>query len=350
MFKKNLYIFGSLVFLSLNNTYAMEKDENSIQNSRHAQQLKTLLIKAFDSPKNKIIEKITRGVSSPGIYKIKASNKTLIFKIPSEKRPMNTCEEEFLIMEETAKIGLSPQIWAQDPKNGVLMDFILSEELDSRSVKNSDLHIQDLAKKLALLHKLPVVLEKKKASIFDIPGWLLLLIKGEPLLCKEAIGILKDIKEKNINNFESKLIHADLNLNNILYTEKTGFLFVDFELAHLGDPSFDLATISNYLGFETKQEKLLLKSYYNRGLSKEEIEEFEIFKKVHMIYAGIGCIYAAQKIAIESNTYHTFLSEKEINEIPSLKEYQKTLGNLFTFDFKNLQTYGYAFLKEALKK
>ena len=125
---------------------------------------------------------------------------------------------------------------------------------------------------------------------------------------------------------------------------------MDFELAHFGDPSFDLATISNYLGLESEHEQTFLTAYYNDIPDKERMAKFELFKKVHMIYAGIGCIYAAQKIAIENKLCHNFLSEKEITEIPPLKDYQKSLGNLFTFDFKNLQTYGYAFLWEALKK
>lgn len=333
-----------LVFLS-QVSVSLWASNDVIENSLHENKLKLILEKEFSSPHYKLIEKIKKGYSSQGIYKVQASDKTLIFRTPFTHRTTTACENEILIMKTASKSKLAPEIHGTH-EGTILMDFISTDELESDFIKKSDFHIQNLGEKLATLHKLSITLEKETLSIFDIPHILLSMMAVKPLLCDEAINEFVKLVDENKNNFDSHLIHADLNLNNILYTKNTGFLFIDFELSGLGDGNFDLATLSNYLGFDTEQDEKFLTVYYGESPSNERKQKFELFKKIHMLYAGIGCFFASQKM----NENDILLNEIEINEIPSLKKYQNSLGNLFELDPKNFPKYGYAFLKEALKK
>lgn len=333
-----------LVFLSQASD-SLQASNDFIENSLHEDKLKTILEKEFSSSDYKLIEKIEKGFSSPGIYKIQVSDKTLIFRVPSIYRPITACENEILVMKKASEFELAPKIYGSH-EGTILMDFIFSEELESDFIKKSDLHIQNLGEKLAKLHKLPITLEKEILSVFDIPHLLLKIMVIKPSLCEEALKEFVKLVEENKNNFASHLIHADSNLNNILYTKDTGFIFLDYEISGLGDGNFDLATLSNYLSFDTEHDEKFLTAYYGESPSNERKQKFELFKKIHMLYAGIGCFYASQKM----DKNNILLSETEINEIPSLKEYQKILGNLFKVDPKDYPKYGYAFLKEALKK
>lgn len=88
--------------------------------------------------------------------------------------------------------------------------------------------------------------------------------------------------------------HNDLNPTNILCSKGQAY-FVDWETAFAADRYVDLAALVNFLAKSEDDEQLILRSYFGRAPTADEIRRLNLMRVVSRLYYGIMLLRAAMR-------------------------------------------------------
>ncbi|MDD2894663.1 MAG: phosphotransferase family protein [Aliarcobacter sp.] len=146
-------------------------------------------------------------------------------------------------------------------------------------------------------------IHKTKLSTLELKNLVLKIKKFHNFKVKtKAYDIKKDLLnyDKNLNDFKSKklinesrrnlfllkrfkkdlvLTHHDLNPKNIIF-RNNNIAIIDWEYAGLNDCFFDLASVCIEFSLNEKNEKLILKNYFNH-YKKNHIQKLNHFKIIY---------------------------------------------------------------------
>lgn len=305
----------------------------------HQRILNSALLEAFNVPEAESIERLLKGMSSPGLYKISIEGKAYVVRFSNSKRSLTDKQRELEAMLIASERGLAPNVIYANVMDGIIiMDFIDASKNGRTFSPLSEESLKLLGTGMRQIHEGPVFGER--ASFFDFARYFENLMGEEkPSLVKKASILLDQLQLDLKDILVEKPCHHDLNPNNILYSEGKIY-FIDWELAGQGDPFFDLATPLVLYGMDQNQEKIMLHAYFERELSEVEISKFQKMKSVAMIYYGFALV------GISRIQGEDFASEDEIQSLPSLNEMRSDGEKVFP---KGMQRFGLALLRQALR-
>lgn len=292
----------------------------------HTKSINNALEKVFHVTHPDSIERLTKGLSSPGLYKITLNGKAYVVRFAPKIRSLEDKLRELNAMEIAAAIGLAPAIVFADSCEGLLiMDFIET---------SGTLDLKLLAVGMRKIHEGPPFAETIM-SVFDVIDYFMGRIGGALPTLTEAFALAKQLQSELTPLMIKKPCHQDLNPNNILFSEGRVYI-IDWELAGQGDPFFDLATPIVLYSLNEQAEKTFLDGYFLRELLPEEAFKLNKMKKFALIYYGLALISISQKNGEQ------LLSEVEIQSLPCIQELVKE-------GFPQcIQRLGFAYLRQAI--
>jgi thiamine kinase-like enzyme len=122
----------------------------------------------------------------------------------------------------------------------------------------------------------------------------------------EPIGDLVDDSRRlshRIGPFRPVLCHNDLLPANLIWDDARLWL-IDWEYAGMGNPLFDLASVSAGAGFTDEQDIVLLKSY--RGaIAPRELDEIRVFKTASLLREALWAVIQTVSSTL-SFDYHDY--------------------------------------------
>lgn len=302
------------------------------------------LMKAFGVREPSTISPLMGGFSQK-LYKLSIKNKDYVLRL-SNAIAVNL-KREIKCMTIASKIGIAPRVYYANPKDGVLvMEYIENVKLTDQDRSDPAMYIK-LAKLLKTLHYSSHF--PKYRTIFEHIRGVIKKTGFTPSgLSKIVMNNLEPIEKLFNSDSMMASCHNDLNPNNILF-DGHKFWLIDWESASIGDPYFDLATISNFFILHPKLEELYLKTYFNGKPNKRQLAHYTIMKQVSLSYYGIALTSIAKTRNLPP------LSESEIQDLPTLQDFymaqaskENSLDNPENLE-KSLIRFGAIMMKESIK-
>jgi hypothetical protein len=301
----------------------------------HVNVMNSALVDVFNVSEAESIERLLKGMSSPGLYKISVEGKAYVVRFCNINRSLEDKQRELDAMLSASKRGLAPKVIYSNLEDGlIIMDYI--DPTPTNPLSQDSLRL--LGSGMRQIHEGPTF--GRSASIFDVAKYFESLMSGsKPTVVTKASELLKELALELQPFLVEKPCHHDINPNNILYSDGKIY-FIDWELAGQGDPFFDLATPVILYSMDQNQEDAVLHAYFGRSPLHEELIKFEKMKTVAMIYYGFALV------AISQARGEAPVSDEEIQSLPSPRELAREGDKIFP---KGMQRYGLALLLKAIK-
>lgn len=301
----------------------------------HERVMSSALSEVFNTTQAESVERLLKGMSSPGLYKISVEGNAYVVRFCNTKRSLEDKQRELDAMLSASKRGLAPKVIYSNLEDGlIIMDYI--DPIPTNPFSKDSLRL--LGTGIRQIHEGPTF--GRSASIFDVLKYFESLMSGsKPSVVIKASELLNELAMELKPFLVEKPCHHDINPNNILYSDGKIY-FIDWELAGQGDPFFDLATPVILYSMDQNQEDAVLNAYFERAPFPEEKFKFEKMKSVAMIYYGFALI------AISQARGEGPVSDEEIQSLPSPRELAREGDKVFP---KGMQRYGLALLRKALE-
>lgn len=209
------------------------------------------------------------------IYLLKSNKNKYLIRVFKHKHSSNIKRKyEFKIQKKASKKNIAAKPYILDKKNDLMICEYINGKHKNKLEKKD---IKSLIKSLKILHTI-----KSDEKAYDLKADFInykkqVQDKKSKILAHEAIKELKKLKR-----YKKDLVvtHHDLNTGNILF-HKNHVKFIDWEFTTVNDSFFDLANICVEFKLSKKDEKLLLKSYFNK-LEKYHLKKLNSYKKIYI--------------------------------------------------------------------
>jgi thiamine kinase-like enzyme len=183
---------------------------------------------------------LSGGYSSATNYCLEVSGVRYFARFMSNMQPLESRKKECHITEYAGKLGVGPEVYYQDPQQGIL----LTEFVEGRTAGYNDLiHEPTRSLIIANVRKLhqatPAVFPKAKSLGEQIQAFMDHSLP-EPLKAVELTTPLMRLLQCEENSRASVLIHNDFNPYNIMICDNRAYL-IDWTDAGTGDPFSDIS-------------------------------------------------------------------------------------------------------------
>lgn len=208
-----------------------------------------------------------------------------------------------------ASMGLAPALYSNLEEDRYSVSEFLNGHLLTYEEIMENTIIQELAKKMKLIHSMTGI--DRNCSAFDlIDGYVggikqfqVAVPEGYEIILKKTEEI-RYMRERDTQN-NHVYCHNDLLNLNILY-ENGKFGIIDWEISGFGDPYMDLATLPYQMNFSKEKETVLLTSYF--GYFEEEMRTaLHQMRYIGMVREVVWALFYAglnKKSANHDNDYY----------------------------------------------
>lgn len=224
------------------------------------------------------------GLSGAKIYKVKTQEKEYLVRYSSGIFGPKEIFQEFAIQKQMGCEGISPKVYYSDPERGIVtMDFIhnkLKYGRDPNILNSIPKSSQSLMKLLRKVHESKITdcvvgeripLDYVKRAYQEIP---------EGFLDQKDAALLKRIVDTPWPVGKQVLTHGDFRSDNLLYDDANRFWIIDWELAGLGHPFYDIAYFANYQALSPEEGEKLLSIYLDRAPNCEDLKDFRHLRRI----------------------------------------------------------------------
>ena len=296
---------------------------------------------AFGVVEIKSVERITRGASGAGIFKITVGGVDYLLRIEGPPDELRDPVRQYACLKIAAKNGIAPRLIYADAASGVAITDFITAEPTSAGRSKAEL-LQMLVKAVRGLHTTPLF-----PGLIDYLDGVSLLIRR----CQET-GILPKKGIEEHLKFYGELVaayprekldlvssHNDLNPGNVLFQKDRAWI-VDWESAFAADRYVDLASITNFFTTTEDEKELVLQSYFGVALNDFHRARFFLMQQANRIfYAMVMLIFAA---AVQPETKLTAADLRKTR----LSDVRGEMAQMSTSETKI--RFACAFLSEAL--
>jgi len=167
-------------------------------------------------------------------------------------------EKEYLLQQQAAALGLSPEIIVFDREDQVMiMPFIEGVHCQTLDIPRLTTFIDTLKQLHGNLHydEAPIDLE--------------IAIRSRENSITVAFETIRNYLRETV------ICHNDLNLRNILWQAEKPYV-LDFEYAGVNDCYFDLAAISVEFSLSKEKETYMLHRYFEGSFFREKFEAYKV--------------------------------------------------------------------------
>lgn len=284
-----------------------------------------------------------QGGYSTRVFRVETtSDQVLVLRVLPKRESSQDFSKEIYASIENAKKGNAPKIFYADSQNGILvMEFLEGQILRDSIYVDTQNKIINIAKLLKQSHSIPAQSLTSYNIYHRIYDTVLGMSAPLPKRLLKLIEAVKSIEsEPNLN--EKVPCHNDLNPNNIMDSDGELWL-IDWEMAGLNDPMYDLATVSNFLIPDPTLQHELLKAYFGKAPNGQQLDRFAKMRLVSLTFYGT----ILQKIAQDPMFFKFDQLDKELSPLSKLYEL-RLIWNQFN-DSRSLSLFGLSLLAEAEK-
>lgn len=282
---KKIFIFVLCLFLVLSARISFAEDFKAAE----------WLLSCFPEDCKIAISPLSGGLSSTSLYKVEVDSRLYVLRIHHRKTLQD--QREHFALVEAAKKGIAPNIVAISPGHeAIIIEYIHDKTISIEQAKAPEI-IAKIAHALLAAHQI---------EGHEYPGETLLskAKRCADKVSNDGIGTLEDIQGalQLLKRYRQELsafsipkvnVHGDLNPRNIFYSREK-VLLIDWAESNREDPFYDLTYFALKHDYCKDEEHHLLTAYLMRVPTSEELERFNLQKKIHQAFWSLTNLYLAQ--------------------------------------------------------
>jgi aminoglycoside phosphotransferase (APT) family kinase protein len=210
------------------------------------------------------ITRIAMGFSGAAVYRVEAGGQTFVLKVTDRTAPIETWRRLVRIHELAARASLAPSIIHVDEEQRAVVSAFVVDKSFAALYHNP--HTRDIALDLAArtlkgVHQIPAADSEYRDPLeFLSTIWSAMAHDaGTPSFARDAIRHLLDEEPPPLDR-DMALSHNDVNPTNLRYDGER-VLLLDWDVAALNDPLYDLATIAMFFRMDDSACRRLLAVY-----------------------------------------------------------------------------------------
>lgn len=247
------------------------------------------------------LKPLVGGYSYAKNFQIDAQGKFYVLRMQKESESTFKLQKELYMMVQASNLAIAPKLhYVSDDGKCTIMEFIEGGTLTLSKAKNQEF-AYNFGKTISKLHQIPK--DEKFCEMTLIKTMQNFYLEFEPARKKyEKLELnIPDLALKVLHEHNADLerlnqvkvnIHGDLNPRNIL-SSNGNILLIDWTENLFEDPFHDLAYYAILVDYDEHLEEILLKSYLNRSLTKDDLKRYHLCKKMQFARLALGASYVA---------------------------------------------------------
>lgn len=307
----------------------------------------SFLYSIFPDESNISFSLMKGGFSGAKIYRVNVSGREYVVRCSTEIVDLGELSQEFIVQKIAARGGVAPEIVYSDPETGtIVMEYIvdnLDKGVNLEGFKKNPGSIQRFVEMVRKLHDCSVseFVISDRIALNDVGESYKKIPRG--FLEEKDQSLLDSIVNTQWPSGKKVLSHNDLHLGNVLY-DKDQFWFIDWEIAGLSHPFYDLAYFANFQLLSKEEGKELLGMYLERKVTDDEFYDLNALRKI-----AFG--FTASKMFDDVGSFHEDLKipKEGEEEICSLKDFfiALSLEKIDLSDMRDLYRSALLFLRAS---
>ena len=287
---------------------------------------------------------LSGGLTGIPVYKIEANDQYYAIKLENvydENIDLARC---YQALEIVSNEGLAPQVYFTDTERGIiLMHYIEPQPRPQASSESA----QAFAKIIRQLHDgKPFASWKSLLEILDHFYQKLSMETRQISIVQQCMEKALSLEGFLSNPSDIRPSHGDLNPSNVLF-DGSKYWLVDWQAAAPRNLYFDLSCCATFFYFFNENLCIqFLKDYFDREVTQEEMEKYQLMQIFTHIYYGIGFI----AISGELDPHLSVMSDDELEKLPNYLAFMQDIGagKVNLASAKAQQQFGFIFLKTAV--
>jgi aminoglycoside phosphotransferase (APT) family kinase protein len=226
------------------------------------------------------VTRMAMGFSGAAVYRVDAAGQTFVLKITDQAAPIDAWRRALRIQELAAGASLAPQIVHVDgERRAIVTAFVVDKSFGALfyNPPTRDTALDLAATTLKRVHQIPAPdSEYRDPLTFLSTTWAPMATDaGVPSFARDAIQRLLAEKPPSLDR-AMVLSHNDVNPTNLRYDGERVRL-LDWDVAALNDPWYDLATLAMFFRMDDSACRRLLATY--DGESSELLPERFVYNR-----------------------------------------------------------------------
>lgn len=236
------------------------------------------------------VEPIIMGLSGASVYAVRSSQGELVLRVNAQGADGDALEQQQRVLQRAADKGVAPALLHVDTAaratvsrrvEGVPLAAALADPAQRQAVIGSivsqlrTLHTLDAS---GLAERDPVAFVRAQhGAQRDRPGY--------PDWARDVAAVVDGFAVTLQSQTRRVLSHNDLNPGNVLWDGQRAWL-VDWEVAGLGHPFYDLATLAMFLQMDQEAALGLLAAQEQRPIDADEAAAFAALRRLAALASG----------------------------------------------------------------
>jgi aminoglycoside phosphotransferase (APT) family kinase protein len=210
------------------------------------------------------ITRMAMGFSGAGVYRVEAGGQMFVLKITDQAAPIDAWRRALRIQQLAANASITPQIvHIDEERRAIVTAFVVDKTFASilYNPPTRDAALDLAAATLNRLHQIPAPDSEYRDPLSLLSTTLspMMTDAGVPPFAREVIQRLLTEKPPSLDR-AMVLSHNDVNPTNIAYDGER-LLLLDWDVAALNDPLYDLATLAMFFRMDDAACGGLLAAY-----------------------------------------------------------------------------------------
>jgi aminoglycoside phosphotransferase (APT) family kinase protein len=236
------------------------------------------------------VESITQGLSGAQVWAVTAETGQYVLRLGDPRRTRAEHEQELLVLRRAADAGIAPRLVHVDAARGAVLSVrVLGSPLPAAlgNPTQREHVIASIVDQLRTLHALeqtgaapsdpPAAAYRAWQQICDRPGFPGWASRLEPVFEAAGACLARDARRV--------LSHNDVNPGNLLWDGARAWL-VDWEVAGVTHPYFDLATLSLFLRLDHAVALALVERHDGAAPDPRSRATFHALRQVAALLSG----------------------------------------------------------------
>jgi hypothetical protein len=286
---------------------------------------------AFGAAEIESAERITKGASGAGIFKITVDGVEYLLRIEGPPDDLRDPARQYTCMRIAAEAGVAPRVIYANAGHGVaIIGYIQSKSAQTKRAREESLPaVVTAVKKLHAAPLFPALVE-----YFEGVGMLIRRCQATRILPKNILAKYLKIYEELAAVYprrDAELVssHNDLNPGNVLFGSEQAWL-VDWEAAFAADPYVDLAALTNFFAESESDKEVILQCYFGAATSDVHRVRLFLMQQVNRIFYAMVILNFVAAARPETKLTASDIKEAKFSEV------RGELGQVSTVEIKIL--------------
>ncbi len=286
---------------------------------------------SFGTAEIESAERITKGASGAGIFKITVDGAEFLLRIEGPPDGFRDPARQYTCMRIAAEAGVAPRvIYANAVHCVAITDYIRSKPAQPKRAREESLRAVVAAVKR--LHAAPLF--PPLVDYMEGVGILMRRCQATGILPKEIFAKYLKIYQELTAVYPRRDVHLvsshnDLNPGNVLFGNGQAWI-VDWEAAFAADQYVDLAALTNFFAESESDKEIILQSYFGADPSDSHRARLFLMQQVNRIFYAMVILNFVAAARPEAKLTASHIKEAKFSEV------RGELGQVSTVEIKIL--------------